>query len=206
MKPADRQGRISQAIQHLSTQLLDLAASSWQRFKEQPEVAQEIAKDPFTSDEKEQAVTAELLIFLLHACDRVASATFSAALSSTQRASALRTSFMSALVGVTIPAFAQLACPEEETEEQAETQADLLYLYNTRAMQYGFFSLGAERTANDQEALFTLAGIRIAEALDCPGNAVVIGHSTDTILASLTTLREQLPLKNTIAELIAGAQ
>ncbi|HKA54436.1 MAG TPA: hypothetical protein VKJ47_12325, partial [Candidatus Binatia bacterium] len=72
MKSADLQKRISRLVQDLSTQLLSLAGSFWQVLKEYPEVTQEVAKDPFTSEVKADAATAELLILLLHACDRVA--------------------------------------------------------------------------------------------------------------------------------------
>jgi hypothetical protein len=173
-------------------------------LKDRPAVTQQVAKDPFTSDMKVQSTTAELLILLLHACDRVASATFSTALPA-QVASGLRNSFMTRLVSAVIPAFARAACPEEDPDEQEETQADLLHLYNARAIQYGFFTLGGAN-ASDQDALFKLAGIRLAEALECPDSAEIITHGVEVVMASLAALREQLPLKETIAELIAGVQ
>ncbi|MBI3300961.1 MAG: hypothetical protein HYZ72_02630, partial [Deltaproteobacteria bacterium] len=48
MNPTDSQGRVAQIVQNLSGKLLSLAASSWQMLKERPEVAREVAKDPFT--------------------------------------------------------------------------------------------------------------------------------------------------------------
>lgn len=203
MKFTDVHKHAPQAVQNLSGQLLGLAAGSWQMLQEYPAVTQEVAKDPFTGEAQTQAATAELLILLLHACDRVASATFLAALPA-QTASVLRHSFMAALVGVALPAFARIACPEEETEEQEETQADLLHLYNARATQYGFFALGAASSPQGNDPLLKLAGIRLAEALDCPGNAQVIAHGVEVVMSSLAALREQLPLKQTIAQLIAG--
>ena len=205
MKSADPQKRISRLVQDLSTQLLSLAGSFWQTLKEYPEVTQEVAKDPFTSEVKVQAATAELLIVLLHVCDRVASAAFSVALPA-QPASVLRNAFMTALVGVTVPAFAHLACPEEDLEEQQETQADLLHLYNVRATQYGFFGLGSTDTPDGNEPLCKLAGIRLAEALECPDSAEVVTQGVKVIVASLTALREQLPLQETIRQLVAGVQ
>src|SRR2546425_12613992 len=139
MKSNDLQERVSQAAQQLSSLLLGWAASCWQTLQDCTEIAQEVAKDPFTSEVKAQAATAELLLVLLHVCDRVASAAFSVALPA-QPASVLRNAFMTALVGVTVPAFARLACPEEDPEEQQETQADLLHLYHVRSTQYGCFA------------------------------------------------------------------
>jgi hypothetical protein len=205
VKSIDIQGRISQCVQNLSGKLLDLATSSWQMLKEQPEVAQELAKDPFTGEAKAQAATAELLLLLLHACDRVSSAAFGAALPA-QLAPVLRNSFMAALVEAAIPTFVRIACPEEDSEEQEETQADLLHLYNARAIQYGFFALGGTSTPDGHDPLFKLAGIRLAEALECPDNAAVITYGVEVIMASLAALREQLPLKETVGQLIAGAR
>jgi hypothetical protein len=164
-------------------------------------VTQEVAKDPFTSDAKAQSTTAELLIFLLHACDRVATATFTTTLPA-EVAGVLRNAFMGGIVGVTLPAFVSQACPEDEKDELEETQADLLHLYNTRATQYSFFSL-AGMNAAEQDGLFKLAGIRIAEALECPDNVAVISQGVEIIMSSLVTLREQLPLKATIGEMMA---
>ena len=204
VKSADLQKRMSQPVQDLSTKLLGLAASSWQTLQERPEVAQEVAKDPFTREVKADAAIAELLILLLHACDRVASVTFSVALP-VQAASVLRNSFMAGLIGLAIAAFARTTYAGEEVEEQEEIQADLLHLYNTRATQYGFFPIGSAG-AQDNEALFKLAGIRLAEALECPDNAEIISHGIEVVMTSLTALREQLPLKETFGKLIAEIQ
>src|SRR5712691_7953036 len=203
-KAADLEKKLSQSVQNLSTKLLDLAASLWRTLKERPEVTQAIARDPFTSEVKADAATAELLILLLHACDRVAAVTFVAALP-TQAASGLRNSFMAGLVGSAVSTFVRTACPDEEAEEQEETQADLLHLYNTRALQYGFFPLGSTKTA-ENEALFKLAGIRLAEALECPDNAEVISRGVEIVMTSLVTLREQLLLPETFGQMIAAVQ
>lgn len=200
MLTAKDPSRATQSVQRLGEKLLELAHASWQTLKERSEVTQEVAKDPFTSDAKAQSTTAELLIFLLHACDRVATATFTTALPS-EVAGVLRNAFMGGIVGVTLPTFVQQACPEDEQDELEETQADLLHLYNTRASQYSFFSLGGT-TAAEQDGLFKLAGIRIAEALECPENSVVISHGVAIIMSSLVTLREKLPLKETIGEML----
>lgn len=204
MPISHNQNRTTQAVQELGTKLLALAALSWHQLQEHPAIAQEVAKDPFTSEVKAQSATAELVIFLVHACDRVSTSTFSTTFPE-QVAKVLRNAFMGGLVGVTLPAFVQRACPDDDAEEREETQADLLHLYNTRATQYGFFSLGSAH-APDSDALFKLAGIRLTEALDCPENAAVITHAIDVIVSSLVALREQLPLKETIGELLAGAQ
>jgi hypothetical protein len=193
--------RASQSVQTLGAKLLELAHASWQTLKEHPEVTQEVVKDPFTSDAKAQAATAELLIFLLHACDRVATATFTTTLPA-EVAGVLRNAFMGGIVGVTLPAFVRQACPEDEKDELEETQADLLHLYNTRATQYSFFLLGGMKAA-EQDSLFKLAGIRVAEALECPDNVVIISQGVEIIMSSLVTLREQLPLKATIGEMMA---
>lgn len=195
---------MSQPVQELSTKLLSLAASSWQMLQERPEVTQEVAKDPFTREVKADAAIAELLILLLHACDRVASATFSVALP-VQAASVLRNSFMAGLIGSAISAFARTTCAVEEAEEQEEIQADLLHLYNTRATQYGFFPIGSAG-AQDNKALFKLAGIRLAEALECPDNVEIISHGVEVVMTSLAALREQFPLKETFGKLIAEVQ
>jgi hypothetical protein len=57
--------------------------------------------------------------------------------------------------------------------------------------------------AAEQDGLFKLAGIRIAEALECPDNVAVISQGVEIIMSSLVTLREQLPLKATIGEMMA---
>jgi hypothetical protein len=192
-------------MQDLSTKLLALAAASWETLRQTTAVTQEVAKDPFTGEAKAQAVTAELLLFLLHVCDRIASAAFSVTVPA-HAAATLRTSFMSAIVGVAIPAFVRSVSAEEEDEEREEAEADFLHLYNTRATQYGFFPLGKEKTSAEEEPLFVLVGIRLAEALDCPDNAEIIGQGVDVVVHSLAALRTQLPLKETIGQLIAGAQ
>jgi hypothetical protein len=201
--PSDR-SRPAQAVLKLGAKVLELADASWRGLKEHQEVTQELAKDPFTSDAKAQAATAELLIFLVHACDRVSTAAFTAALPA-QAASALRNTFMRSLVSVTLPAFVRNACPDDDADELAETQADLFHLYNARATQYGFFSLGGA-TAAQEDGLFKLAGIRLAEALECSDNADIIAHAVEVVVSSLVTVREQLPLKETIGELLAGTQ
>jgi hypothetical protein len=204
MQTPKEQSRVSHIVYDLSEQLLGLAERSWQALKGYSVITQEVAKDPFTSDAKTQAATAELLIFLLHVCDRVSTATFLAALPP-QTAELLRNAFMGGAVGVALPAFVRKACPEDDQDELEETQADLLHLYNARATQYGFFSLGGT-TAVENDSLFTLAAIRLAEALDCPDNADVISHGVEVIVSSLSTLREKLPLKAAIGELLAGAR
>ncbi len=201
---ANDQSRTAQAVQQLGMKLLELASTSWNTLKAHSDVMQELAKDPFTSEAKAQAATAEFLIFVLHICDRVSTTTFSTTLPG-QTAGLLRNAFMGGLVGVTLPSFVRQACPDDDVDELEETQADLLHLYNARATQYGFFSPGgAKAEAND--GLFSLVGIRLAEALDCPDNAEIIAHGVEVIVSSLTALREQLPLKATIGELIAGAR
>jgi hypothetical protein len=206
MKFSDVQGRVSPELQDLSTKLLALATSSWETLGQTTAVTQEVAKDPFTGEAKAQAAAAELLLFLLHVCDRIASAAFSVTLS-TQAAATLRTSFMSAVVSVAIPAFVRSANAEEDDEEfLEEAKADFLHLYNTRATQYGFFPLGKEKPREGEEPLFMLVGIRLAEALECPDNAEIINHGVDVVLHSLVALRTQLPLKETIGQLIASAQ
>ncbi len=112
---------------------------------------------------------------------------------------------MAGLVGVTVSSFVRTTCPEEDADEQEETRADLLHLYNTRATQYGFFILGKADTP-DSGALFTLAGIRLAEALECPESAEIIAHGMEVIMESLVALREQLPLTETFGQIIAGVQ
>jgi len=205
MKLSDVQKRVSSEMQDLSTKLLALATSSWETLRQTTAVTQEVAKDPFTGEAKAQAATVELLLFLLHVCDRIASAAFSVTLPA-QAAATLRTSFMSAIVSVAIPAFVRSAGAEEEDEEWEEAEADFLHLYNTRATQYGFFPLGKEKSPQVEEPLFTLVGIRLAEALECPDNAEIISHGVDVVLHSLAALRTQLPLKETIGQLIAGVQ
>jgi hypothetical protein len=204
VKTTDLQKRISQSVQNLSANLFNLAVSSWQKLKEHPQVVQEMAKDPFTSDVKAEAATAELLLLLLHACDRVAAATFMVALPE-HAASVLRSSFMAGLVSTTISAFVFRTCTEQDADEQEETRAELLHLYNTRATQYGFFALGTADAQNN-DALFKLAGIRLAEALECSDNAEVITNGMEVVMESLVTLREQLPLKETFGQIIAGVQ
>jgi len=204
VKSADLQKRISRLVQDLSTQLLSLAGSFWQVLKEYPEVTQEVAKDPFTSEVKADAATAELLILLLHACDRVASATFAVALPA-QAASVLRSSFMAGLVGSAVASFVRATCADEGAEEQEEVRGDLLHLYNTRATQYGFFPIGSTDT-RDNEALFKLAGIRLAEALECGENAEIISHGVEVVMTSLAALRERVPLQEIFGKLIAEIQ
>jgi hypothetical protein len=199
---AKEQNRTVPAVQQLGAKLLELASTSWNTLQEHPSVTQEIAKDPFTSEAKVQAATAEFLIFLLHVCDRVSTATFSTTLPE-HTASVLRNAFMGGLVGVTLPLFVRHACPEDDADELEETQADLLHLYNARATQYGFFSLGGAK-ATENDGLFILAGIHMAEALECSDNAEVISQGVEVIVSSLAVLREQLPLKKTIGELMAG--
>jgi|GEM_PF-6557406 len=204
MKLTDIQERLSPEMRELSTKLLSLANASWLPLRQSTEVAQELAKDPFTEPVKQQATVAELLIILLHSCDRIASAAFHATISE-QTASELRESFMTALVGATIPAFVRAACPDEDEDEQEETQADLLHLYNTRVIQYGFFPLSG-KSEQEHEPLFTLSGIRLAEALECPENAEAILHGVEVVVNALATLRTKLPLKEAIGKLIAGTQ
>jgi hypothetical protein len=204
MQPPQKQQPVFQLVSTFSEQLLNLAEHLWNTLQESSDVTQEIAKDPFTSDAKKQAVTAELLIFLLHICDRVSTAAFLTALPP-QTAEVLRNAFMNGTVGVTLPAFVRKACPEDDQDELEETQADLLHLYNTRATQYGCFSFGGAHAA-ENNSLFTLAAIRLTEALECPDNPEVISHGVEVIVSGLATLREKLPLKETIGELLAGAR
>ncbi len=202
--PAESKNPITQAVRDLGAQIFDVAAQSWKQLKDQPEVSQELLKDPFTQDMKEQAATAELLVLLLHASDRLAQTTFQAALPA-EHVQTVRSTFISALVGVSVPAFVRIACPEEDKTEQADTQADVLHLYNTRATQYGLFGLGDTNTTDGHEGLLKLAAIRVAEAVDCSDNETIIRHSMDTILASFQALQDTVPLRKTIAQLLAGA-
>ena len=202
MKLSDIPTRLSQEMQDLSIQLLPLATASWQQLKKNTEIMQEIAKDPLSEPVKAQAATAEFLSFFLHTCDRIASAAFNATVAE-DAAATLRGAFMTGLVGATIAAFMEELCEEETEEEQEATQADLLYLYNTRAMQYGFLPLGSAQASHHPEPLFTLAGIRLAEALECADNANIIIYAIEVIMTGLTTLQQQLPLKDTISRLIA---
>jgi len=204
MKLTDIREQLSPEMQELSSKLLQLANAAGQTLRKSTEVAQELAKDPFTEPTKQQATVAELLIILLHTCDRIASVAFQTTVAE-QTATTLHMSFMTALVGATIPAFVQAACPDEDEEEQEETQADLLHLYNTRAIQYGFFPLSSGKTEHEHEPLLTLGGIRLAEALECPENAEVTLHGIEIIINALATLRTKLPLKEAIGKLIAGA-
>jgi hypothetical protein len=112
---------------------------------------------------------------------------------------------MAGLVGLAISSFVRTTCVEEEAEEQEEVQADLLHLYNTRATQYGFFPIGGTDN-QENEALFKLVGIRLAEALECPENAEIISHGIEVVMASLAALRERLPLKETLGKLIVEVQ
>lgn len=195
---------ITQAVKDLSTQIFNVATQSWQRLKAHIEVAQELQKDPFTQEMKEQAATAEFLILLLHVSDRVATTTFQTALPA-EHVQTVRSTFISALVGVSVPAFVHIACPEEDETEQEETQAEVLHLYNARAIQYGLFGLGGENMPDDHQGLLKLAAIRVAEALDCSDNETIIRQSIDTILASFHALQDEVPLRKTIAQLLAGA-
>jgi hypothetical protein len=106
------------------------------------------------------------------------------------------------VVGVAIPAFIQLACAEQDQAGQAETQADLVHLYNTRAVQYGLFELEGQDAA-EYGALLKLGAIRVSEALECADNEAVIRHSMDTIVLSLQALTDKVPLQQTIARLLA---
>ncbi len=174
-------------------------------------MVQEVAKDPFTEEMKAQAAMAEFLLLYLHSCDRVAASTFAQALAE-QPAETLRQSFMAALVGQSAIAFVHLIDPNEEVqnyeddEDQKATRADLLHLYNIRATQYGCFALGKAVKIESSEPLFTLAGIRLAEALDCPHDIVVIMEGVKTVMQSLATLRDEPLLKHTIGEIMAGLQ
>ena len=200
--------QIAKSIQALSSRLLDLTTSAWETFKEKEQIVQEVAKDPFTQEMKAQAAMAELLLVLLHSCDRVAASAFAQALAA-QSAETLRQSFMAALVGQSAIAFVKIIDPSEamaDEDEQEDTQADLLHLYNIRATQYGCFALGKAAKVESSEPLFTLAGIRLSEALDCPQDIVVIMEGMKTVMDSLETLRDEPLLKQTIGEILAGLQ
>ncbi len=203
MKLTDIHQHLSPEMQELSSKLLTLANTAWQTLRKSTEVTRELAKDPFTEPAKHQAAIAELLIILLHSCDRIASAAFQATVSE-QAATDLHSAFMTALVGATVPAFVQAACPDEDEDEQEETQADLLHLYNARAIQYGFFPLNSGKADQEHEPLLTLAGIRVAEACECSENAEVILHGIEVVISTLATLRTKLPLKEAIGKMIAG--
>jgi hypothetical protein len=205
MKLTDIREQLTPEMQELSTKLLSLANASWLTLRKSSEITQELAKDPFTELVKQQAAIAELLIVLLHTCDRIALAAFLATVPE-QTATELRSSFMTALVGATVPTFVQAACPDEKEEEQEETQADLLHLYNTRAVQYGFFPLTSGQSDKEPEPFFILTGIRLAEALECPENGEAILHSTEVVISALVTLRAKLPLKEAIGKMIAGTR
>ena len=203
MKMTEIQERLSPEMQELSTKLLGLANTSWQTLKKYTTVSQELAKDPFTEPVKHQATTAELLLFLLHICDRIASAAFAATVVE-ESAAMLRQSFMTGLISATVPPFVHAACPDEEDQE--ETQADLLHLYNTRAIQYGLFPFGTGKSTDEHEPVFLVTGMRIAEALECPDNIDAILSGTEVIVTMLAELRTNLPLKETIGKLIAGTK
>ena len=205
MKLTDIHEQLSPEMRELSSKILSLANASWQTLRASTEITQELAKDPFTELVKQQATIAELLIILLHSCDRIALAAFLATVPE-HTAAELRSSFMTALVGATVPAFVQVACPDENEDEQEETQADLLHLYNTRAVQYGFFPLSSGKSEQGAEPLLILSGIRLTEALECPENGVAILHSTEVIINALVTLRAKLPLKEAIGKIIAGTR
>jgi hypothetical protein len=81
-----------------------------------------------------------------------------------------------------------------------------ILLYNARAIQYGFFTLGGAKPPQETDPLFTLAGIRFAEALECADNADIIAYGMEVVMDSLSTLREKLPLKGTIGQMIAGVR
>jgi hypothetical protein len=205
MKLTDIREQLSPEMQELSTKFLSLANAAWQTLRKSTEVTRELAKDPFTESVKQQAAIAELLIILLHSCDRIASAAFRATVAE-QTAADLHSAFMTALVGATVPAFVQAACPDEDEDEQEETQADLLHLYNTRAIQYGLFSLSSGKTDPEPGPLFTLTGVRLAEALECPENGEVILSGIEIVIDALATLRAKLPLKEAIGKMIAGTR
>ena len=157
---------ITQAVTDLGRRIFDLATETWQRLKDHDAVSQELLKDPFSQQAKEHTATAELLLLLLHVGDRVAATIFHKALPA-EHVQTIRTTFISAVVGVAIPAFIQLACAEQDAAERAETQADLVHLYNTRAVQYGLFELNGQEVA-ESGALLKLGAIRVAEAIECP--------------------------------------
>jgi hypothetical protein len=194
---------ITQAVTDLGRRIFDLATETWQRLKDHDAVSQELLKDPFSQQAKEHTATAELLL-LLHISDRVAATIFHKALPA-EHVQTIRTTFISAVVGVAIPAFIQLACAEQDTAEQAETQADLVHLYNTRAVQYGLFELNGQEVA-ESGALLKLGAIRIAEAIECPDSEAVLHHATDATVLSLQALTHDVPLQQTIARLLAEAR
>lgn len=195
---------ITQAVTDLGRRIFDLATETWQRLKDHDAVSQELLKDPFSQQAKEHTATAELLLLLLHVSDRVAATIFHKALPA-EHVQTIRTTFISAVVGVAIPAFIQLACAEQDTAERAETQADLVHLYNTRAVQYGLFELNGQEVA-ESGALLKLGAIRIAEAIGCPDSEAVLHHATDATVLSLQALTHDVPLQQTIARLLAEAR
>lgn len=195
---------ITQAVTDLSRQIFDLATETWQQLKDRDAVSQELLKDPFSQEAKEHTATAELLLLLLHVSDRVAATTFHKALPA-EHVETVRTTFISAVAGVAIPAFIQRACAEQDAAEQTETQADLVHLYNTRAMQYGLFDLNGQAVA-ESGALLKLGAIRVAEAIECPDSQAVISQALDAIGLSLQALTHDVPLQQTIARLLTEAR
>lgn len=193
---------ITQAVTDLSRRIFDLATETWQQLKDHDEVSRELLKDPFSQQAKEHTATAELLLLLLHISDRVAATIFHKALPAAH-VQTVRTTFISAVVGVAIPAFIQLACAEQDPAEQAETQADLVHLYNTRAVQYGLFGLQGQGATNEDEALLKLGAIRVSEALECPDSEAVLRHTMDTVVLSLQALTDKVPLQQTITRILA---
>ena len=88
--------------------------------------------------------------------------------------------------------------------DDKETQNDLLQLYNTRAAQYGSFPTGQSPLPQSGERLLTLGAIRLAEALDCPDDPVVISHGLRAIHERIASLRMTPALGDTVVQVIAG--
>ncbi len=194
---------ITQAVTALSHRIFDLATETWQQLKDHDEVSRELLKDPFSQQAKEHTATAELLLLLLHLSDRVAAATFHKALPAAH-VQTVRTTFISAVVGAALPAFIQLVCAEQDSAEQAETQADFVHLYNVRAVQYGLFGLEGQGAADEYRALIKLGAIRVSEALECLDNEAILRHSVDAIVLSRQALTAEVPLQQTIARLLVA--
>ncbi len=197
---------IAGAIQSLSSTLVTLAGDTWTRLNEDQQIESASGKEPFTADLKRQAVNAELLLLYLHTSDRVAQDAFSKRLDQ-EASETLRRSFMSALIAQAAVVFVETLYdqgPVNEEYDERETQHDLLQLYNTRATQYGSFPTDQNTPQQSSEPFLTLAAIRLAEALDCPDNPVVIAHGLRAIKESITSLRKTPALGNTIGQVVAG--
>ena len=206
MNTTQPQISIAEAIQNLSSFLVALAGDTCNRLNDHQHIEGEIGKEPFTADLKRQAVSAELLLLYLHTCDRVAQDAFSNHLDQ-KESETLRRSFMSALIAQGAVVFVETVYGQNRLNDEfddKETQNDLLQLYNTRAAQYGSFPTGQSNPPKSGEPLLTLGAIRLAEALDCPDDPVVISHGLRAIQESIASLQTTPALGDTVGQVIAG--